>query len=226
MPTWPPPKGALDRTALLLAGVGLVVGTGLALAVAVDASDPPVRAQAPLPGLPPLAGPTPMGLSAEPGEAARRPLFTPDRRPPPKGVAPVASDGPDLQVTGVVTGPGGGAATGVDRKAQKPFSVRLGDDLQGWTVDAIGRSNLRLRRGVAVRDYPLAVPPPPTMGAPLVPGPPPPPPTAPSSRGVAPTDVPPSGVPPPGQPDSRQMEVQPSHPPSRPPPDQPHRRQP
>ncbi|WP_145729273.1 hypothetical protein [Nitrospirillum pindoramense] len=208
-----------------MAGVGLVVGAGLALAVAVDASDPSVRAQAPLPVLPPLAGPTPMGLSAEPGEAARRPLFTPDRRPPLKGGAPVASDGPDLQVTGVVTGPGGGAATGVDRKAQKPFSVRLGDDLQGWTVDAIGRSNLRLRRGVAVRDYPLAVPPPPAMGAPLVPSPPPPP-TVPSSRGVAPADIPPSGVPPPGQPDPSQMEVQPSHPPSRPPPDQPHRRQP
>ncbi|MDZ5649535.1 hypothetical protein [Nitrospirillum sp. BR 11828] len=228
MPTWPAPRGALDRTALLLAGVGLVVGTGLALAVAVDASGPPVRAQAPLPVLPPLAGPTPMGLSAEPGEAARRPLFTPDRRPPLKATTPVASDGPDLLVTGVVTGPSGGAATGVDRKSQKPFSVRLGDDLQGWTVDAIGRSYLRLRRGAAVRDYPLAVPPPPTMGDPLVSSPPP---AGPSSRGAAPVGAPPaaappSGMPPSGQPDPRQMDAQPSHPPSRPPPDQPPRRQP
>ncbi|TWB32033.1 hypothetical protein [Nitrospirillum bahiense] len=165
MPTWPP----LDRPALMLAAAGLAVGAGLALAVAVDASDQPVRVRAPLPAVPALAGPTAMGLSAEPGEAARRPLFTPDRRPPLKGGGAVAPDGPDLQVTGVVTGAAGGAATGLDRKTQKPFSVRLGDDLQGWTVEAIGRATLRLRRGAAVRDYPLVLPPPPTAGVPIAP---------------------------------------------------------
>ncbi|MEA1674776.1 hypothetical protein [Nitrospirillum sp. BR 11163] len=168
MPTWPP----LDRSALVLAVTGLAVGAALALAVAVGASDQPARVGTPLPAVPAMAGPTPMGLSAEPGEAARRPLFTPDRRPPLKGGGPVAPDGPDLQVTGVVTGLGGGAATGLDRKAQKPFSVRLGDELQGWTVEAIGRSSLRLRRGAAVRDYPLALPPPPAAGTPIVPAPP------------------------------------------------------
>ncbi|MDG3444190.1 hypothetical protein [Nitrospirillum amazonense] len=165
MPTWPP----LDRPAVMLATAGLAIGAGLALAVAVDASDQPLRVRAPLPAVPALAGPTAMGLSAEPGEAARRPLFTPDRRPPLKGGGAVAPDGPDLQVTGVVTGAAGGAATGLDRKTQKPFSVRLGDDLQGWTVEAIGRATLRLRRGAAVRDYPLVLPPPPTPGVPIVP---------------------------------------------------------
>ncbi|TWB23677.1 hypothetical protein FBZ89_102434 [Nitrospirillum amazonense] len=182
MPTWPP----LDRPALMLAATGLAVGAGLALVVAVDASDQPVRARAPLPAVPALAGPTAMGLSAEPGEAARRPLFTPDRRPPPKGGGAVAPDEPDLQVTGVVTGAAGGAATGLDRKTQKPFSVRLGDDLQGWTVAAIGRATLRLRRGATVRDYPLVLPPPPTAGAPIAP------PAAPAST---PTPTPTSGTP-------------------------------
>ncbi|MEA1652755.1 hypothetical protein UAJ10_27540 [Nitrospirillum sp. BR 11164] len=188
MPTWPP----LDRPAMMLAAAGLAVGAGLALAVAVDASDQPVRARAPLPAVPALAGPTAMGLSAEPGEAARRPLFTPDRRPPLKGGGPVASDGPDLQVTGVITGVGGGAATGLDRKSQKPFSVRLGDDLQGWTVAAIGRATLRLRRGAAVRDYPLVLPPPPTAGTPIVP--PVAPLAAPAST-PTPTPAPPPGAP-------------------------------
>ncbi|TWB60538.1 hypothetical protein [Nitrospirillum viridazoti] len=196
MPTWPP----LDRPALMLAAAGLAVGAGLALAVAVDASDQPVRARAPLPAVPALAGPTAMGLSAEPGEAARRPLFTPDRRPPLKGGGAVAPDGPDLQVTGVVTGAAGGAATGLDRKTQKPFSVRLGDDLQGWTVEAIGRATLRLRRGAAMRDYPLVLPPPPTAGVPIVPAATPAPTPSPGGGapggGAPPPSAPPTAAPP------------------------------
>ncbi|ASG22447.1 hypothetical protein [Nitrospirillum viridazoti] len=191
MPTWPP----LDRPALILAAAGLAVGAGLALAVAVDASDQPVRARAPLPAVPALAGPTAMGLSAEPGEAARRPLFTPDRRPPLKGGGAVAPDGPDLQVTGVVTGAAGGAATGLDRKTQKPFSVRLGDDLQGWTVEAIGRATLRLRRGAAVRDYPLVLPPPPAAGVPIVPAATPAPTPSPAASAAGGRAPPPSATP-------------------------------
>ncbi|MBB6252009.1 hypothetical protein [Nitrospirillum iridis] len=223
MPPWPLP----ERSALALAAAGLVAGTGLALAVALAASDQPARALAPLPSLPPLAGPTPMGLSAEPGEAVRRPLFTPDRRPPPSTGGQGAPDGPDLQVTGVVTGPGGGAATGLDRRAQKPFSVRLGDDLQGWTVESVGRATLRLRRGAAVRDYSLSLPPPPTVGAPLMPSAPSPSSSPVPSRAspvqsppnpppLAPQQAPPQQAAP-QQVDPQQLEPPPSHPPSRPP---------
>ncbi|WP_044562954.1 hypothetical protein [Azospirillum sp. B4] len=237
MPTWPPLDRAapLDRTALVLAAAGLAVGAGIALAVALDASDRPVRVLAPLPAVPPLAGPTPMGLSAEPGEAMRRPLFTPDRRPPTTTGGAGASDGPDVQVTGVVTGPGGGAATGLDRKAQKPFSVRLGDDVQGWTVESIGRIGIRLRRGAAVRDYPLSLPPPPTAGAPVIPpastAPPPSPgplpgevPSGKVPNPLAPATKPPAAAQPPTPspnpqppPDPQQLDTQPNHPPSRPP---------
>ncbi|MEC4591054.1 hypothetical protein VPG91_08655 [Nitrospirillum amazonense] len=196
MPTWP----SIDRPALMLAVAGLAVGAGLALAVAIDASDQPVRVRAPLPAVPALAGPTAMGLSAEPGEAARRPLFTPDRRPPLRGGGTVAPDGPDLQVTGVITGAAGGAATGLDRKTQKPFSVRLGDDLQGWTVEAIGRATLRLRRGAAVRDYPLALPPPPTAGVPIAPAVTPVPTPSPAATAAGGRSPPPSAPPTTGAP--------------------------
>ncbi|MDE1145893.1 MAG: hypothetical protein PW843_04630 [Azospirillaceae bacterium] len=216
MPTWPVPGLLPERPAWALAALGLVVGAGVALFVVLDASDRTARALAPLPPIPALAGPTPMGLSADEGEAARRPLFTPDRRPPATPLGPASADGPDLQVTGVVTGGGGGAATGVDHHGQKPFSVRLGDEMEGWIVDAVTRDGLRLRRGVSVRDYPLAVPPPPASQA----RPTFQPPSQASGRvspGAPPTA--PAMRPPPGPngqpPDPGQLDAQPNHPPSR-----------
>lgn len=109
-----------------------------------------------------------------PGEAAfavieHRPLFAPDRRPSedePEAVGndlegPASLDG--LALTGIV---GAGAqriaiieqARAV-RGAQddgKPLSLRVGDDLRGWTVDAIAVDRIVLVKGTMRHELELS----------------------------------------------------------------------
>jgi hypothetical protein len=104
----------------------------------------------------------PMALA---GEASRRPLFTPTRRPAPKpigqGTAGANDGAPDLVVNGIIAGGGIGAIAGIDKRTQKPFSLRAGETMGDWQIDGISRDGLRLRRGDQSHSYPLQLPPPP-----------------------------------------------------------------
>lgn len=96
------------------------------------------------------------------GEALRRPLFTPSRHPPQKPAAltgPGADLAPDLMINGVIAGDHVGAVAGLDKRTQKPFSLRAGESMGDWQIDSIDRGGLKLRRGDQTRDYPLQLPP-------------------------------------------------------------------
>jgi hypothetical protein len=98
------------------------------------------------------------------GEALRRPLFTATRRPPPKPASQMTAANeaaPDIAVNGIISGSDVGAVAGIDKRTQKPFSLRVGESIGDWQVDTISRSGLRLRRDDQVRDYPLQLPLPP-----------------------------------------------------------------
>lgn len=168
MPTLSPP----DRPALILGTIGLVVGVILALAVVLSASKVRSPILSPLP--PPLVtvpGTPSVQPAAQEGEAVRRPLFIQSRRPPP--AKPVSSPPsvlvpvPELAVTGIIAGASGGIATGTDKQAKKPFRLRTGETFGSWRVEAITRTNLRLRHDDQAQDYPLITPPP------IAPAPPP-----------------------------------------------------
>ncbi|WP_145754563.1 hypothetical protein [Nitrospirillum amazonense] len=158
MPTLP-----LDRAAVTLAGLGVIAGVAMALVGIFAVPNPaavtvPALPRALLPPLPPTAVP-----AAEVGEAVRRPLFSESRRPPPpKPIAPpppVLVPAPELQVTGIIAGVGGGVVLGTDKHTQKPFRLKTGEMLGDWRVDGITRTSLRLRHADQVQDYPLATPP-------------------------------------------------------------------
>lgn len=160
MPTLP----SLDRTALLLAGIGAAAGVALAVTGVLSAPAPAaMTVPPPVPAAVTLPNPPAAQAEASPGEAVRRPLFAESRRPPvpkPVVVAPVTVPAPDLQVTGIIAGSNSGVATGTDKRTQKPFRLRTGETLGDWQVEAITRTSLRLRHDAQSQEYPLVTPPP------------------------------------------------------------------
>lgn len=102
------------------------------------------------------------GVYSPPGEAAfkaidLRPLFAPDRRPPETEAAPAEAGPPlpesldGLALTGIISAggkrfaivePKGRAAPGAQN-----WSLRVGGELRGWTVDEIGEDRIVLVNG-------------------------------------------------------------------------------
>lgn len=155
----------LNRLALTMAATGLMAGSAAALSVWLGTASPARRPLAPLPAIAPAHEAGGYPPLAPDGEALRRPLFTSTRRPPPKPTGQVMAGGndgaPDLVVNGTIAGGDVGAVAGIDKRTQRPFSLRAGENMGDWQVDSISKDGLRLRYGDQIRDYPLQLPPPP-----------------------------------------------------------------
>ena len=107
-----------------------------------------------------LAGAGPAAArAAEPdGFAAMvdRPLFSPTRRPPPAPIAmpavaaappaPPAPAMPDVALSGVIAGGGGGVALLRRPQDAAPIRLRLGGQVDGWTLAEIRPRAVVLRR--------------------------------------------------------------------------------
>lgn len=133
-------------------GVFLTLGAAaLALgAVVVDAlRSPPRPPSAPgdfavqLPQLPPppVAALPPV---TELSETVRRPLFDPDRRPPPAPAAPAQASAPPapppplkVNLIGVIMGPSERLALVASPSERQARALREGDAIDGWRVEAI-----------------------------------------------------------------------------------------
>lgn len=131
--------------------VGIVLGLMVTL-TSLGTQDAP----APDSALPTLAlpeqGPT-LTQGAAPGAVLSRPPFTPGRRPPARPAGPVPeTTQADLRLTGIIAGPGGnGVAMAIDQRTQQPVTLRAGMPYQDWTVDAVSRGSVTLRRGGETR---------------------------------------------------------------------------
>lgn len=151
--------GALLLLCLLLAGaVALEIRYPDSLILHVGAPTDGVPA-APGTG---VGGATEPGPYQPPGEAdfqviELRPLFAPDRRPPEAGTGPV-EDGPappasldGLVLTGIIGAGDQRVAivepAGPPRPGSEALSLRAGDELRGWTVEAIGDDRILLVNG-------------------------------------------------------------------------------
>lgn len=83
-----------------------------------------------------------------------RPLFSPSRRPPPPPPAPLeapampnpASSRPDLTLSGVIAGGGGGVALVRRPQDGAPTRLALGGEVDGWTLAVIRPRAIVLRR--------------------------------------------------------------------------------
>lgn len=120
-----------------------------------------------------------------------RPLFLPDRRPPPPMDAPVAEPLPEpapltaLDLTAVIITPRLVSAWVQRPGERRPVTLRLGDEFDGWTVQAIESDRIVFGRqgatdALELRDYKHSKMP----GVPLQSRPPEPPPQG----GRRPTD--------------------------------------
>ncbi len=84
----------------------------------------------------------------------QRPLFSPTRRPPPPPAAPLpplapapaAPAMPDLALSGIIAGGGSGIALLRRAVDPAPVRVRLGGEVDGWTVAEIRPRAVVLRR--------------------------------------------------------------------------------
>ena len=85
---------------------------------------------------------------------AERPLFSPTRRPPPAPATPLdvpalpvlPPPAPNLTLSGVITGGGGGVALVRRPQDAAPIHVALGGTVDGWTVAEIRPRAIVLRR--------------------------------------------------------------------------------
>lgn len=96
-----------------------------------------------------------------------RPLFSPSRRPPPPPLAPLAMPAlpapplppPNLTLSGVITGGGGGIALVRRPQDASPILVAAGGDVDGWTVAEIHTRDIVLRRDDRTVTVALPTPP-------------------------------------------------------------------
>ncbi len=119
----------------------------VAIAVAAARAQAPMQTPTPAAG---LANPV-ATLSLDRLAATReRPLFSPSRRPPPPSPAPIASPPPppppppNLTLFGVVMDDEDARAVVQTGPANKIRRVRIGDDIDGWTVSQIEQRRLVL----------------------------------------------------------------------------------
>lgn len=96
-----------------------------------------------------------------------RPLFSPTRRPPPAPAAPLDAPAmpalppptPNLTLSGVITGGGGGVALLRRPQDSAPVHVALGGTVDGWTVAEIRPRAVVLRRDTNSVTVDLPAPP-------------------------------------------------------------------
>lgn len=108
-----------------------------------------------------------------------RPLFTPSRRPPPPAPVeaapppqpaeveekPIVLGPPPFDLVGSVIGEGAAVALLRNRTTNKVVRVKLGDDADGWRVDAIGLRTIALAHEARKETLALAAPQPVAVGA-------------------------------------------------------------
>jgi general secretion pathway protein N len=156
----------------LLLGLSLLLASVLTLQWRGWAPDVglPAPPSAPVDAVDGAAGGTadvdPMALEPPPKEAyasvTERPLFLPDRRPPPDEPEdlPVVEDEPlpeldGVDLTAVVITPAVVSAWVRSADANEVKRLRLGEDYQGWTVKTIEPSRLVLERQGETNELPL-----------------------------------------------------------------------
>lgn len=137
--------------------VSILLGSAIvpASAQVADARPPTGAAQS----LNPLSALDPAALDAFRG----RPLFAPSRRPPPPRQvlvappAPVAIEAPppDLRLVGVVAGVDNAVAILRRPAGGSALSLKLGDSVETWRVQAIGPDRVTLRDGARETTYRL-----------------------------------------------------------------------
>lgn len=147
---------------VMLAAAGGLIALGLSFratdvkAMAKAGSNEPVS-------IPALPAATPAGEDAT--DAFTRPLFHRDRAPgPDKAPAvPVDSSNPDItdsggedspapQLKGVIIGERGGRVALQSANAAAPVWAKVGEVVDGWTVEAITAKGVRVRNGDDVAD--------------------------------------------------------------------------
>ncbi len=120
-----------------------------------------------------VAGPAIPARAGDPAPETRframveRPLFSPTRRPPPAPQAvapldapvPLAPSPPNLALSGVITGGGGGVALIRRPQDAAPIHVALGGTVDGWTVAEIHPRAIVLRRDARSVTVDLPAPP-------------------------------------------------------------------
>lgn len=146
-------RGGVTGNVLVFVLLGLAIVP--ASAQVADAPPPSGAAQS----LNPLSTLDPAALDA----FRRRPLFAPSRRPPPPRqvlVAPPApvvmeAPPPDLRLVGVVAGVDNAVAILRRPAGGSSLSLKLGDTVETWRVQAIGPDRVTLRDGTRETTYRL-----------------------------------------------------------------------
>lgn len=107
-----------------------------------------------LPPAEPLSPPEPMPEFALPPvsefeEVVERPIFSPTRRPPAEGTAPVGAPAPELELEliGVVLSQSEQTAIVMPTATQEALRLALGDAYQGWTLVRIEADRATFTRG-------------------------------------------------------------------------------
>ena len=136
----------------------------------------------PEPRLPDFKAPAPLTPGPDPAQApvhysviAERPLFAPDRRPPPPPAPPAPPDPlADLQIRGIITGAYAGILAQIDGKVRR---IKVNDSVGPWLLKSIDGRQVTFVQGGESRKIQLAyaklntpVPQPQTTGQPPAPG--------------------------------------------------------
>ena len=102
----------------------------------------------------PFPAPQPGASAANPAQylaMLERPLFAPDRRPPPPPAPPAPPPAPpppdplaNVQISGIFSGDPAGIIANVDGKARR---VRINDSIGGWTLKSISGREVTFGQG-------------------------------------------------------------------------------
>ena len=102
----------------------------------------------------PVPAPQPGASAANPAQylaMLERPLFAPDRRPPPPPAPPAPPPAPpppdplaNVQISGIFSGDPAGIIANVDGKARR---VRINDSIGGWTLKSISGREVTFGQG-------------------------------------------------------------------------------
>lgn len=83
-----------------------------------------------------------------------RPLFAPDRRPPPPPAPPAPPDPfASIQIQGIFSGVNAGILARVDGKVRR---VKINETVGAWTLKSIEGRNITFTQGAQTRQLPLA----------------------------------------------------------------------
>lgn len=94
----------------------------------------------------------PAGYASQPANLLQRPLFAPDRRPPPPPNA-VTDPMANIQLLGVFSGSNGGVLARVDGSVRR---VRVGEGVGSWTLKSVEGRTATFAQGPDSRQVQLA----------------------------------------------------------------------